>query len=246
MTAILAFEGVDYRYEGHEALALQRLDLEIPAGEKIAVIGRNGAGKSTLFLLCNGLYRPTAGTVRFAGRALNYDARGLRELRQRVGIVFPNPDDQLFSASVAEDISFGPLNLGLPAAEVRRRVASAAQMCEVEAFLDRPVHALSSGEKARVAMAGVLAMEPEVVAVDELVANLDPWVAERIFAIFDQLHAQGKTVLLSTHNLQVAREWATWVIVMERGRAAFAGTLAALLADREVLDRTGLAQVWHC
>ena len=244
MIPILQFEQVYYRYEGQEAFALQGLDLAVPIGEKIAVIGRNGAGKSTLFLLCNGLYRPASGTVRFAGQALSYDARGLRGVRQRVGIVFQNPDDQLFSASVEEDISFGPLNLGLSISEVRQRVDVAAHLCEVDSFLDRPTHALSSGEKARVALAGVLAMEPEVVAVDELVANLDPWVSQRIFAIFDQLHAQGKTILLSTHNLNVARDWATWVVVMEQGRATFSGTPRALLADRDVLKQTGLAQVW--
>jgi cobalt/nickel transport system ATP-binding protein len=244
MTAIFQFEQVYYRYEGQEAFALKGLDLALPIGQKIAVIGRNGAGKSTLFLLCNGLYRPAAGTVRFAGRPLSYDARALRAVRQRVGIVFQNPDDQLFSANVEEDISFGPLNLGLPVLEVRHRVEMAARMCEVDSFLDRPTHALSSGEKARVALAGVLAMEPEVVAVDELVANLDPWVSQRILAIFDQLHAQGTTILLSTHNLNVVRDWATWVVVMEQGRAAFAGTPQALLADRAVLEQTGLAQVW--
>jgi cobalt/nickel transport system ATP-binding protein len=182
--------------------------------------------------------------VRFAGQTLKYDPRSLRELRQRVGIVFQNPDDQLFSASVVEDISFGPLNLGLSVQEVRQRVERVAALCEVAPFLDRPTHALSSGEKARVALAGILAMEPEVVAVDELIANLDPWVGQRVFAIFDQLHARGATILLSTHSLNVVRKWATWVVVMEQGRAAFSGPPEALLADRGLMNRTGLAQVW--
>jgi cobalt/nickel transport system ATP-binding protein len=245
MTDILEFEQVSYRYDGQAAFALANLNLALPGGQRIAVIGRNGAGKSTLFLLCNGLYRPAGGTVRFAGQPIKYDAGSLRALRQRVGIVFQNPDDQLFSASVAEDISFGPLNLGLPVPEVRRRAEAAAKMCEVEGLMERPTHALSSGEKARVALAGVLAMDPEVIAIDELIANLDPWVTLHIFGIFNQLHASGKTLLLSTHNLAVVRDWATYVVVMENGHAAFAGSPAALLADSCLLEGTGLAQVWR-
>jgi cobalt/nickel transport system ATP-binding protein len=242
--AILEFDDVHYGYPGQDRLALRGLTLGLPPGEKIAVVGRSGSGKSTLFLHCNGLYRPQSGTVSFAGQVLAYDRASLRALRRQVGIVFQNPDDQIFSASVEQDIGFGPLNLGLDEAETRRRIQSAAELCEVTELLDRPVHALSGGEKARVALAGVLAMDPDVLVIDELTAELDPWVRRRIFAIFERLHQQGKTILLATHDLAVVRQWASFLVVMEAGHAAFAGKPEHLLANEPLMRETGLSEVW--
>jgi cobalt/nickel transport system ATP-binding protein len=245
MKPILEFEDVSYRYPGQETLALHGFTLALPEGERIAFIGRNGSGKSTVFLHCNGLYRPQAGVVRFAGSAIQHDRESLRWLRQRVGIVFQNPDDQLFSASVRQDISFGPLNLGLDEEEARRRVQMAAGMCEIGGLLERPTHALSGGEKARVALAGVLAMDPDVLVADELLANLDPWVRLSILGILYQLHHRGKTLILATHNLDIAWNWATFVVVVNDGQAVFAGVPKDLLTDDELLARTGLSEVWQ-
>jgi len=245
VTIIIEFEDVYYRYPGEKRLALEGLTLSLPAGEKIAVVGRNGSGKSTFFLHCNGLYRPETGVVRYAGRPLQYDRTRLRELRQLVGICFQNPDDQIFSASVEQDISFGPLNLGLDEAEARLRVHSAAEFCEISALLDRPTHALSGGEKARVALAGVLAMEPQVLIIDELMANLDPWVRLHIVGIFRRLQGQGKTIIMATHDLTLVEQWSTFVVVMEAGRALFAGPFDRLLGSDGLLEETGLGQVWH-
>ncbi|HRV93860.1 MAG TPA: ABC transporter ATP-binding protein [Anaerolineae bacterium] len=244
MTPLLEFADVYYRYPGQERYALDGLTVAFPGGENIALIGRNGAGKSTLFLHCNGLYRPDTGEVRFGGRPLAYDRKSLKVLRQHIGVVFQNADEQLFSASVAQDISFGPFNLGLTEQEVRRRVQMAAELCEVVEMLERPTHALSGGEKARVALAGVLAMDPDILISDELMANLDPWGRRRIFDIFKRLHRRGKTIVLATHDLNVVRRWATYVVVMAGGRAAFAGSPDDLLANQAVLDETGLAEVW--
>ncbi len=244
MKPILEFEDVHYYYPGQKRSALQGFSIALPVGEKIAVVGRNGSGKSTFFLHCNGLYRPQSGVVRFDWQPMAYNRRSLQLLRQRVGLVFQNADDQLFSASVAQDISFGPLNLGLSDVEVRRRVQAAAELCEVADLLERPTHALSSGEKARVALAGVLAMEPEVLVSDELMASLDPWVRLRIFDILQQLHDQGKTILMATHDLSVVRYWASFVVVMEAGQAVFCGSPQRLLTDRPLLEKTGLARVW--
>ncbi len=129
--------------------------------------------------------------MRVAGAPLAYTRRGLLEARRRVGLVFQSPDDQLFSASVAQDMSFGPLNLGLDAAAARLRVAAAADLCGVADLLDRPTHALSGGQKTRVALAGVLAMEPLLILADEVTAGLDPWMRRQVFAIFNRLAAQG-------------------------------------------------------
>lgn len=244
MKPIIQFQDVYYRYPGQTRFALEGCSVDVPAGEKIAVIGRNGSGKSTFFLHCNGLYRPQAGLVLYDGMPVDYSRAGLQNLRRHVGICFQNPDDQLFSASVAQDISFGPLNLGLKDGEARRRVEQAAEFCDVTGLLDRPTHALSGGEKARVALAGVLAMDPDVIIVDELMATLDPWVRLYISAIFERLHRHGKTIMLATHDLALVESWATHVIVMAEGRALFAGSPATLLSDAALLRETGLEQVW--
>lgn len=244
MEALFEFQNVCYRYLGDQRLALQGVDVQLPEGEKIAVVGRNGAGKSTLFLHCNGLYRPFCGQVLFRGHPLTYDRASLRRLRQQVGMIFQNPDNQLFSASVAQDISFGPLNLGLSEAETRRRVLEAAEMCEITHVLDRPTHSLSGGEKTRVALAGVLAVQPEVLVADEPLANLDPWMRLTFFEILQRFYDRGKTIVMATHNLSVVRYWASYVIVLQEGRVVFSGTPKALLTNCAVLEQTGLSRVW--
>lgn len=247
VTPILEFEGVHYHYPVQltpRPGALHNFSVQVPAGEKVAVVGRNGSGKSTFFLHCNGLYQPHRGRVLFKGQPLRYDRQSLKQLRQHVGLVFQNPDDQLFSASVAQDISFGPLNLGLSEAETRRRVQQAADLCDIDHLLERPTHALSSGEKARVALAGVLAMEPELLVADELLSSLDPWMRLIIFEILQKLHDQGKTILLATHDLSVVRYWASYVLVLRAGQIAFAGPPDELLNNRALLDATELSLVW--
>jgi cobalt/nickel transport system ATP-binding protein len=244
MTPIFEFKDVHYQYPGQNRSALCGFSVIVPEGEKIAVVGRNGSGKSTFFLHCNGLYRPQSGQVYFKRQHLAYDRKSLKFLRQQVGLVFQSPDDQLFSASVAQDISFGPLNLGLDEAEARRRVQEAAEICGITDLLERPTHALSVGEKARVALAGVLAMEPEVLVADEPMASLDPWVRLVIFEILQRFYDQGKTILMATHNLSVVRYWASYVVVMEAGQAVFSGRPKALLSNQAVLDETGLSKVW--
>lgn len=247
MTPIFEFKNVCYSYaiqKNANHPALQDFSVRVPGGEKIAVVGRNGSGKSTFFLHCNGLYKPQAGQVFFKNEPLAYDRQSLKKLRQQVGLIFQNPDDQLFSASVAQDISFGPLNLGLSDADARARVQTAAELCDITHLLERPTHALSGGEKARVALAGVLAMEPEVLVADEPLASLDPWVRLTMFDILQKIYDQGKTILMATHNLSVVRYWASYVIVIDAGRAVFAGAPRELLANKPLLDQTGLARVW--
>ena len=244
MKALFEFQNVCYRYPGHKQLALQDVTVRLPEGEKIAVVGRNGAGKSTLFLHCNGLYRPLCGQVLFRGRPLAYDRASLKRLRQQVGMIFQNPDNQLFSANVAQDISFGPLNLGLSEAETRRRVLEVAEMCDITHVLDRPTHSLSGGEKTRVALAGVLAMQPEVLVADEPLANLDPWMRLTFFEILQRFYDRGKTIIMATHNLSVVRYWASYVIVLQQGRVVFSGTPKELLTNRAVLEQTELSRVW--
>ncbi|NTU78211.1 MAG: ABC transporter ATP-binding protein [Chloroflexales bacterium] len=244
MTPILEWESLHYTFPGAAAPALCGASLRLDAGQRVALLGRNGAGKSTLLLHANGILRPSAGEVRVAGVPLDYSRRGLIVARRQVGLVFQSPDDQLFSASVAQDISFGPLNLGLSLETTRQRVARAAELCGVTDLLERPTHALSGGQKSRVALAGVLAMEPRVILADEVTAGLDPWMRRQVFAIFRRLVAQGTTVLLATHNLDVARHWADLVAVMEHGRVVFAAPPAQVFADPALYGPLGPAAPW--
>lgn len=244
MKTILELDNLYFSYPGQETLALNAATLSVPAVSKIAVVGRNGSGKSTLFLHCNGILRPHKGTVRFCGQPVAYDRVSLTELRRRVGIVFQNADDQLFSASVAQDISFGPLNLGLSERETRQRVQAAAEMCEIADLLDRPTHALSGGQKTRAALAGVLAMDPMILIADEVSGNLDPWMRVQLLAIFHHLVAEGKTVLLATNDMDIARHWADLVVVMDAGRVIAAAPPDEVFADPVLADSIGPHDLW--
>jgi cobalt/nickel transport system ATP-binding protein len=240
---LLEVEELVYYYLGYDTPVLNGASLHLEAGEKVALIGRNGSGKSTLLLHCNGILRPERGQVRVAGQPMTYDQQGLRVWRRQVGLIFQHPDDQLFSASVAQDISFGPLNLGLSEQETRQRVTMAADLCGVTDLLERPTHALSSGEKARVALAGVLAMEPLVLLADEALASLDPWMRLQVIGIFNQLVMQGKAVLLATHDLHMARTWAQRIVMLDSGRVVADGPPQHILSDPATLERTGLGAV---
>jgi cobalt/nickel transport system ATP-binding protein len=244
MAALLELENLHYSFPGFDTPALRGASLRLEAGQRVALLGRNGAGKSTLLLHANGILRPAAGEVRVAGAPLVYTRRGLLAARRQVGLVFQNPDDQLFSASVAQDISFGPLNLGLDPVEARRRVAAAAELCDVSDLLDRPTHALSGGQKTRVALAGVLAMEPLIILADEVTAGLDPWMRRQVFTIFNRLVAQDTTVLLATHDVGVVQHWADLAVIMDAGRVVVAAPPAQTLANSELRRLLGPSEPW--
>jgi cobalt/nickel transport system ATP-binding protein len=242
MTPLLQAHDLHYCYPGFQRPVLDGASLTLLPGQKVALIGRNGSGKSTLLLHGNGILKPQRGSIQVAGQPVSYDRRGLRWWRQQVGLIFQNPDDQLFSASVAQDISAGPLNLGLSNDEARQRVQEAAELCAVTDLLERPTHALSGGEKARVALAGVLAMQPRVLLADEALAGLDPWMRGEVLAIFERLVAQGRSIVLSTHDLHLARSWPDQVVVMEAGRVVAAATPHNIFDNPAVLARIGLHQ----
>ncbi len=215
---LLELDNIHFNYPSNHQNALRGVSLAFPPGQRVTLIGRNGSGKSTLMLHCNGILRPQSGGLRLGGQSVTYDRASLTNLRRHVGLVLQDPDNQLFSASVAQDISFGPLNLGLSTVEVRARVEEAAALCDASHLLERPTHALSGGEKTRVALAGVLAMRPSLLVADELINALDPWARQQVFAILDRLVQDGKTVLLATHDMDVAFGWGERVIWMEAGR----------------------------
>ncbi|MCS7056347.1 MAG: energy-coupling factor ABC transporter ATP-binding protein [Thermoflexales bacterium] len=232
----LTFRNVHVTYPGSDRLALRGVSAEIAAGQRVALVGRNGSGKSTLMLVANGILRPQQGELLLDGRSVRYDRRSLAELRRQVGVVFQNPDDQLFSASVYQDISLGPLNLGLSQAEARARVLQAAELCGLGELLERPTHALSGGEKVRVALAGVLAMSPRFLFADELINGLDPWMRRQVLHILERLSASGCAVILATHDWGLAREWADYAIWMDAGRVFRQGKPQTVLSGPECPD----------
>lgn len=240
---ILEAENVDFRYmDGTRAL--RNLSMQVPGGKKIAVVGKNGAGKTTLFLHFNGVNRPEKGRILLKGQALEYDARHLKELRKTVGIVFQDPDNQLFSASVYQDVSFGPLNLGWSEDRVRAKVAEALERTGSWDLRDKPVHFLSQGQKKRVAIAGVLAMEPEVILLDEPTSSLDPFYSGQIMALLDEFNQSGATVMISSHNMDEVFSWADFVFVLNDGQVIAQGHPLDVLADPLVLSQANLIKPW--
>lgn len=206
------------------SVGLDGCSLTIRSGSRNALLGSNGSGKTSLLQHFNALLRPTAGGVHFAGQPVEYSRGGLNALRRRVGLVFQNPDRQLFSASVIEDVSFGPLNLGLDEATVRRRVDDALAAVGLRELADKPVHHLSFGQKKRVCIAGVLAMQPDVLLLDEPMAGLDATMQVELQALLDTLTGRGITIVLSTHDVDFAYRWADDVHLLAAGRclASFA------------------------
>jgi len=218
--------------------ALQNVSLSIPAGSRTAILGPNGAGKSTLLLHLNGLLSPQRGQVFVAGRPVSGDQDTW--VRETVGMVFQDPDDQVFSATVAEDVAFGPQNMGLPPEEVVRRVKASLAKVGLRGYEERAPHHLSYGEKKRVAIAGVLAMGPDILVLDEPMAYLDPQGRLRLRSILDELNAEGRTLLVATHDVDFAVEWADRIVVLQRGTVYRTGG-PEILMDTDLLRATSLA-----
>ena len=214
---LLRLAAVDYCYNARSAGGLLHCSLQIAPGSRNALLGANGSGKTTLMQHCIGLLKPQAGQIEFDGQPIDYGRNGLAALRRRVGLVFQNPDRQLFSANVFEDISFGPLNLGLDADTVRTRVNEALAAVSMSEYADTPVHHLSFGQKKRVCIAGVLAMQPELLLLDEPMAGLDASMQAELLALLDALSARGITIVLSTHDVDFAYRWADAIHVLANG-----------------------------
>ncbi|WOX55224.1 ATP-binding cassette domain-containing protein [Methanoculleus palmolei] len=233
-TPLLETDNVTYTYPNGPA-ALTGVSVRITPGSKTAIVGPNGAGKSTFLLMLNGMLRPASGEVRFSGRPLAYDNRSLRDLRRRVGFVFQNPDVQIIAPTVEADVAFGPVNLGLSPDAVRRAVRDALGYVGLRGYEKRPPHHLSGGEKKRVAIAGILAMEPAVFVFDEPTNTLDPASSEEVMELLDELAAGGRTVLISTHDVELAYRWADTIILMEHGRVLACGPPEEVFSDHTLL-----------
>jgi len=232
---ILELRDVNFRYPDG-SMGLDGCSLAFRRGSRTVLLGANGAGKTTLFLQCNGILRPGRGQVLFNGSPLDYGRQGLRELRSKVGLVFQNPDGQLFSASVREDVSFGPMNLGLERGKVRERVEEALEMVGMAGCAEKPVHNLSYGQKKRVCIAGVLAMRPEVIILDEPTAGLDLRMQHELLEVLQRLHGEGITIIMATHDMDLAYAWADEACLLDCGR------LAAQFAAGQFPHQAGMLQ----
>ncbi|MBI4575706.1 MAG: ABC transporter ATP-binding protein [Planctomycetes bacterium] len=219
--------------DGTEGLA--GLDLEVEAGESVGLVGPNGAGKSTLLLHLNGTLRPTGGRLEVLG--LEPGRASLPELRRRVGLIFQDPDDQLFMPTVLDDVAFGPLNQGLPGEEVARRVREALDRVGCAGYEGRAPYRLSGGEKRAVSIAGVLACAPELLALDEPSSHLDPRGRRRLIRILQGLEV---TRVVASHDLELVLEVCSRSVLLDGGRVVAQGPTRALLADRGLLEAHGL------
>ncbi len=231
-----------YAYQDGPAV-LSGVDFGIREGRSLALLGRNGSGKTTLLRLLSGGLHCASGELRLEGEPVAYDRAGLTRLRTTVQLVVQDPDDQLFAASVGQDVSFGPMNLGLPEAEVRDRVAEALEALDIVALRDRPTHLLSYGQRKRAAIAGAVAMRPRVLILDEPTAGLDPHGQERLLEVLERLRELGTTVVMATHDVDLALRWADDAAVLAPD-GLHTGPVAELLADQGLLDAARLRRPW--
>ena len=230
---ILKIENLHFAYpDGHPAL--NGIDMQLNPGDKVALVGPNGAGKSTLMLHLNGILHGSGGLT-VAGIPLN--EKNLPIIRAAVGLVFQNPDDQLFSPTVFEDVAFGPLHMGLPEDEIHRRVDSALESVRMSAYRERLSHHLSVGEKKRIAIATVLAMDPRLLVLDEPSAGLDPRARRTLIHLLRDLDI---TMLVSTHDLAMVRELFPRMVIVDEGRIVADGPTAELLENQSLLEAHGL------
>ncbi|NLU09372.1 MAG: energy-coupling factor transporter ATPase [Tepidanaerobacter acetatoxydans] len=230
---------VYYQYAASSDLALKNINLRIEPGEFVAIIGPNGSGKSTLAKLFNGLYTPTEGDIFVAGfNTKNQD--DIWKIRQKAGMVFQNPDNQIVATIVEEDVAFGPENLGIPPEEIRQRVKEALEIVELTEYADKAPHLLSGGQKQRVAIAGILAMKPDCIILDEPTAMLDPVGRKEVISTVKKLNQnEGKTIVLITHFMEEAVQ-ADRVLVMEKGKVVMEGKPNEIFSQVERLKKLGL------
>ena len=235
----LSTENLSFTYpDGTQAL--KNINIEIEKGEKVAIIGPNGAGKSTLFSHFNGLTEPTSGCVKIECKPISFEKDELLKVRQKVGIVFQDPNDQLFAPTVKEDIAFGPMNLGLSYDEVEKRVEDALKMVGMENYEDKTPHHLSGGQQKRIAIAGIIAMKPELMILDEPTAGLDPDGVEKVLNIMNQLNEEGMTLIISSHDIDMISKYADKIFVLYNGEIIESGNKNKIFSDMELLKKAHL------
>jgi cobalt/nickel transport system ATP-binding protein len=243
MTSILEARDLSFAY-GPGQPAIHGMNFLLTSPLRVALLGANGVGKSTLMLLLNGTLRPQDGELTVLGRPMDYSRAGQQWLHRKVGIVLQDPDDQLFGATVEQDVAFGPLNNGLASPEARLLVIQTLDSLGIVHLADRPIHELSLGEKKRVALAGVLVLEPEIILLDEPTAGLDFAGITSMLSLLNRLHRAGTTIMISTHDTDLAYEWAEEAWILLDGGLAAQGPIAEVMRERDVLEAAHLRVPW--
>jgi cobalt/nickel transport system ATP-binding protein len=233
-------ENLSHRY-ADGTLALDNVSLNFAQGERVAFLGTNGSGKTTLLNHLNGILKPTSGKIYFEDKTIAYDAKSLLTLRKRVGFVFQDPNDQLFASSVKQDVAFGPLNLGYTPDRVKQLVNEALTTVGMNEYADKPPHFLSGGQKKRVALAGVLAMQPEVIIMDEPTSSLDPIATSDILHLLLRLNKEnGITLLLATHDVDIVPLFADKLYILNKGKIVSEGTPKISFSNTELIRKVNL------
>lgn len=236
---IIEAKNITYLYpDGTKAL--DNINFNVEKGQIVSLLGKNGAGKSTLFLHFNGIFEPESGQIFVDGEELKYDKKSLLKVRQKVGIVFQNPDDQLFAPTVEEDVAFGPLNIGLSQEETKKRVTDSLARVGMEGFEKKPPHHLSGGQKKRVAIAGILAMGPEIMVLDEPTSGLDPKGASKILKLLYELNNEGMTIIISTHDVDLVPLYSNKVNIIRDGKIIKVGSPHEVFDDVDLIREADL------
>ena len=239
---IIQTEEITYSYTSKQKRpSLDKVSLTINRGARTVILGANGAGKSTLFYHFNGIFKPKKGEVLFNGQPLDYSKDALRELRSKISVVVQNPDEQIFSATVEEDIAFGPMNCGMERDEIERRIKQSLFKVDMEEYRYRPTIQLSYGQRKRIALAGALAIDPEVLILDEPTAGLDSKMSQEVMELADQLCENGTTVIISTHDVDLAYAWAEEVHILRGGKLIYSGEPEPFFSKPEEVALAGLA-----
>lgn len=238
---ILEAENIRFKYDiGVDVL--KDISLKIKKGSKTVFIGENGSGKSTLFLHFNGILKPQKGNILYKNKKIKYSGADINLLRKNIGIVFQDPETQLFASNVLQEISFGPLNTGLSQEETIDRVDSAMKVMNIESLKDEPTHFLSYGQKKSVTIASIIAMNPEVIIFDEPTNYLDPKHKNELIEFLDKLVLKGVTVVLSTHDVDLAYSWADYVFVMKDGEVIKEGLPQDIFNNIDLLSSTNFTK----
>jgi cobalt/nickel transport system ATP-binding protein len=237
---LFRLENLSHRYSDG-TLALDEISLNFVKCDRVALLGTNGSGKTTLLNHLNGILKPTSGAIYFEDKPLEYDAKSLLNLRKRVGFVFQDPNDQLFASTVKQDVAFGPLNLGYSPEQVKKLVDDALKTVKMSEFMEKPPHFLSLGQKKRAALAGVLAMQPEVIIMDEPTANLDPRATSELLHLLLRLNKDaGITLLLATHDVDMVPLFANRLCILSNGKLVSEGTPKEIFSNTELIRNVNL------
>ncbi|MEC0225528.1 energy-coupling factor ABC transporter ATP-binding protein [Paenibacillus alba] len=240
MNSIFETLDISFSYPGTKAKALNKLKLAIPEGKKTALCGHNGSGKSTLFLHAIGIHSPASGQVLWNNTPLTYNRKELKQLRQDIGLVFQDPEQQLILNTPYEDVTYGLRNAGIPEPEIKLRAEAILRTMRIEHLAHTPIHHLSLGQKKRVALAGVLVLEPKLLLLDEPTAYLDRISEQQLIEELDRIHRRGITLVMATHDMNLAYAWADWILVLDQGQCVMAGTPAEIFSNTQAIQSLGL------